>query len=129
MLQIVMFDEQLKRQINNLEKECEQICQRLERLYGQEFAKHGLRLTVECLRTIKGQLAYKEQLFEESYQSSIEIGIINNEEYYPNASIPLWKCKREMFQLVGYLTRANTRDIERKTIMILREMLQEGRQE
>ncbi|MDP4108026.1 MAG: hypothetical protein Q8935_24185, partial [Bacillota bacterium] len=56
-------------------------------------------------------------------ESFIEVGIEHDEEYYPNAYIPIWKCKGEWFQKIGYLTRRNNEQLNSMISSLVKEML------
>jgi hypothetical protein len=125
LLQVVEFTKQLKDQIIRLENECEKISMRLEEQYIGQFQDLGVQLMIECIRSVKGKSAQPSQAFENNYESFIEIGIEREDEYFPNAYIPIWRCKKELFQETGYLTKYNTIEIEKKITLIIKEMLQE----
>lgn len=129
MLQVVDFSEQLEKHIIELETKCEDICIGLQKRFGQDFEKLGVHFIIDFLRTKKGKPAKQSNLFEENYESFFDIGIEENEEYFPNAYIPIWKCKKEMFQLVGYLTKNQPEGIEKKLVKIIIEMFQEKMEE
>lgn len=129
MKQVVEFSQHLKEQINKLENACENISKQLESEYKVQFQGLGAQLLIECIRTIKGKSAKPSQVFEDYYESYIEIGIEKEEEYFPNAYIPIWRCKKELFQETGYLTRYNIEELEGKIKLILEEMLYEKLEE
>ncbi|MDQ0155082.1 hypothetical protein [Robertmurraya andreesenii] len=123
MLQVVELNEQLRDYILNLETASSVICSRLEERYRQEFEKFGVEISIEFLRTRKGKMAESNQIFEEHYESYIEIGIEEEQEYFPNAYIPIWRCRKEMFQNIGYLTKNDPTTIEKKINCLVEEMI------
>lgn len=125
LLQVVEFTKQLEDEIKRLENECEKISMWLEEQYRGQFQKLGGQLMIECIRGVKGKSAEPSWVFENNYESFIEIGIEREEEYFPNAYIPIWRCKKELFQETGYLTKYDTTEIEKKITLIIKEMLQE----
>lgn len=125
LLQVIEFNKQLKSKIIELENESTIICKKLEQQYREEFQKLGTEITVECLRTLKGQLTEQINVFEEHYESFVEIGIEEDDEYFPNAHIPIWKCKKEMFQQIGYLTKNSSSALENKMNCMIQEILHE----
>lgn len=129
LLQIVHFDQQLNDKIVELEQHCSQIAEKIERQYQKEFEQIGVQLVVELARFVKGKYSKSYDVFAENYESIIEIGIENDEGYFPNAYIPIWKCKKEMFQMIGYLTKYQPEQIERKIVGIIEEMLEESGEE
>lgn len=129
MLQIVDFNQRLLDYIKELENNCTSICEKLETIFVHDFQKLHMHITIDVIRSIKGKEADQEQIFDENYESYIEIGIEEEDEYFPNAYIPIWKCKKEIFQLIGYLTRADCSTIEIKIVSIIQEMLQERQAE
>lgn len=129
MLQIVHFDENLKNEVFHIENNCEKLCKMVEQQFEQRFFQIGMEVSVELLRTFKGKQADKGQIFFPGYESFIEIGLIKENEYFPNAYIPIWKCKNEMFYQIGYLTRFDIKNIEMKLNHILNEVYLERTQE
>jgi len=127
--QIVNFNEQLKVEIENFEHSCQQMCAFLEEKYQQAFQVYNARLLIEFMRTLKGNLANPTDLDQDCYESFIEIGIEKDDEYFPNAYIPVWRCKKEYFQKIGYYTKYDIEGIERKITLIIEEMLQEKKEE
>lgn len=123
MLQVVELNEQLRDYILNLETASSVICSRLEERYRQEFEKFGVEISIEFLRTRKGKMAESNQIFEEHYESYIEIGIEEEQEYFPNAYFPIWRCRKEMFQNIGYLTKNDPTTIEKKINCLVEEMI------
>lgn len=122
MLQYVNFDEKLKKQVMTIELNCEEICREIERKSQSLFLPFGLTLSVELLRTRKGKKASQDHIFSEGYESYVDIGYYRNEEYYPNGYIPIWKCKRDFFHIIGYLTRYDIHVIEKKIEYMLDEI-------
>jgi hypothetical protein len=100
---------------------------RLEECYFFVFQQYGIHVVIDLVRCQKGKNTDEDNIFEESYESFIEISIEKDEDYYPNAYIPIWKCQRDMFSLIGYVTKWNIKEIERKVTRILQEMLAEAR--
>ncbi|MDZ5474644.1 hypothetical protein SM124_23670 [Bacillus sp. 31A1R] len=126
MKQVVEFNEQLKVTIMELEKTCEHIANQMERKHSKDFSENAQKIIVELVRGMKGKAATENDVFEEDYESYIEVAIECGEEYHPNAYIPIWKCKNEWFQMVGYITTSNSSDIELKLDHIVREILEEN---
>ncbi|AIE60408.1 hypothetical protein [Bacillus methanolicus] len=126
MRQIIQLDDKLKLEIMNFEKSCEQICQRQKDKYYDLFNKKGKQLAVELIREKKGKIAAANEVFDENYESYIETGIVEEDEYFPDAYIPLWKCKNEWFQIIGYMNEDSLSDIEKKLEKIILEMLEEA---
>ncbi|TKC19572.1 hypothetical protein [Robertmurraya kyonggiensis] len=129
MLQVIDFNKQLKDQIWNLENRCSEMCKQMEEKYSSAFQNLDAHLTIDCLRTLKGKVAEQTNVFDPSYESFIEIGLEKDDEYYPNAYIPIWRCKSELFHEVGYMTKNNLSELERKVDQMLKEMLQERLEE
>jgi hypothetical protein len=107
----------------DLEKKCELICRGLEQKYQSEFNQHNQQLVIEFMRTLNGQTVTNQNLLDINYESSIEIGVEQDDEYYPNTTIPIWKCKSEWFQKIGYLTRRDANQLEEMISSIVMEML------
>ncbi|RDU36452.1 hypothetical protein DRW41_13040 [Neobacillus piezotolerans] len=121
MKQIIHFDDHLKKEILKLEEVCENVCSTVEKAYQQDFERHGQKLVLELIRSKKGKKQPEGECFEDDYESFIEIGIEQEDDYFPNGYIPLWKCKEEWFQKTGYLTEKD----ETKIIAMVREMVKE----
>ncbi|GIN60898.1 hypothetical protein J27TS8_08910 [Robertmurraya siralis] len=125
MQQVVNFDDQFKEKIVEFEKECEKVCAYFENKYQKKFQNYDLQLLIEFTRTIKGKMAKSSDIYDDDYQSFIEVGIEKDEEYYPNAYIPIWRCKMDLFQKIGYFTDYDIKGIKRKILLIIEEMLEE----
>lgn len=125
MLQVVDFNKQLKDDILQLEKECASICKKLEDVYTDDFQNLGAKVLIDFVRTVKGKVTDQNHILDDNYESYVEIGIEKEEEYFPNAYIPIWRCKKELFQDIGYLTKYDASGMERKINHILQEMLHE----
>lgn len=123
MKQIIQVDDNLKKKIIDLEIAVEALCQKLEQKFQPEFKNNGRYLVIELLRTKNGEVTTNEEILENYYESSVEIGIEHGEEYFPNTSIPVWKCKTEWFQKIGYLTNKNTMELQKMISSLVMEML------
>ncbi|GLB61151.1 hypothetical protein [Cytobacillus sp. NCCP-133] len=125
MKQIVELHEETRKKISFLEEECQKLAEKLQNKYKQDFEPVYEQLVVDLIRTIKGKSAANEDVFTMDYESFLEVGIETEEDYFPNAYIPIWKCQQEMFQPVGYLTNLDLNSIEKKMNVMIEEMLAE----
>ncbi|MCM3401688.1 MULTISPECIES: hypothetical protein [Cytobacillus] len=123
MKQIVELNEQTRNQISAIEQKCEKLAEKLLNNYKTDFQTGGENLVVDLIRTIKGRSASENDVFKVDYESILELGIETEEDFYPNAYIPIWKCKQEMFHSVGYLTNLDIDSIEKKMMIMIEEML------
>ncbi|UII54460.1 hypothetical protein LS684_12320 [Cytobacillus spongiae] len=128
MKQYVQFNEQLKQEIHAFEEACENLGKRVEEKYQEPFHLYHEKLLIELIREKKGKRSSKEKVFDQDYDSFLEVAIEVEDEYYPNATIPIWKCKGEWFQKVGYFTKHTLEDLEQKLETILSEMIEERRE-
>lgn len=119
------LNETLSKEVEKIENECELVSEQLKTAFKQSFASFNEKLVIELTRSIKGRQAKKQEIFKEDYESFIEIGLEYNGQYFPNAYIPVWKCKKELFQYIGYLTKYEPIQIKEKMISILNEMLED----
>jgi hypothetical protein len=127
--QFGQLDELLEDKVVLLETTCEEISKQLQTQYQPQFENEGQRILIEVIRSKNGKCAKKHDLYEEDYQSSIEIGIEADGEYYPNGYIPLWKCKREWFEKLGYLTSKSPEEIRKHIEAIVIDMLEEKKKD
>ncbi|MBA4537744.1 hypothetical protein H1Z61_11540 [Bacillus aquiflavi] len=125
MKQFFDLNETLSKEVEKIENECELVSEQLKTAFKQSFASFNEKLVIELTRSIKGRQAKKQEIFKEDYESFIEIGLEYNGQYFPNAYIPVWKCKKELFQYIGYLTKYEPIQIKEKMISILNEMLED----
>jgi hypothetical protein len=121
--QIIHLDNQLEKEIIHLEKECEIICQKLEQVIQAENEQNDIRIIIELIRIKNGKSASSTDVFETDYESFIELGFEHNGEYFPNGYIPIWKCKTEWFQKIGYLTNRSSDELEKIIGLIANEVL------
>jgi len=121
--QIVELNEQTRNQISAIEQKCEKLAEKLLNNYKTDFQTGGENLVVDLIRTIKGRSASENDVFKVDYESILELGIETEDDFYPNAYIPIWKCKQEMFHSVGYLTNLDIDSIEKKMMIMIEEML------
>ncbi|EFV77856.1 hypothetical protein HMPREF1013_01912 [Bacillus sp. 2_A_57_CT2] len=117
------LNEQTRNQISAIEQKCEKLAEKLLNNYKTDFQTGGENLVVDLIRTIKGRSASENDVFKVDYESILELGIETEEDFYPNAYIPIWKCKQEMFHSVGYLTNLDIDSIEKKMMIMIEEML------
>ncbi|PLR98862.1 hypothetical protein [Bacillus sp. T33-2] len=125
MRQFTKLDTSLKEKIVRLETDCERLCENARKIYSLKFKSLGQEPVIEMARTIKGRTAPAHQVFTAGYESYIDIGIEDCEEYYPHAYIPIWKCKEELFQKTGYLTMDSVDVICAKIANMADEMYKE----
>ncbi|WP_264738270.1 hypothetical protein [Cytobacillus firmus] len=123
MKQIVELNEQTRNQISDIEQKCEKLAEKLLNNYKSVFQTGGENLAVDLIRTIKGRSASENDVFKVDYESILELGIETENDFFPNAYIPIWKCKQEMFHSVGYLTNLDIDSIEKKMMIMIEEML------
>ncbi|MBN8200113.1 MULTISPECIES: hypothetical protein [Bacillaceae] len=123
MKQIVELNEQTRNQISDIEQKCEKLAEKLLNKYKSVFHAGGEYLVVDLIRTIKGRRASDNDVFKVDYESILELGIETEDDFFPNAYIPIWKCKQEMFHSVGYLTNLDIDSIEKKMMILIEEML------
>ncbi|KML42391.1 hypothetical protein ABE67_06635 [Cytobacillus firmus] len=123
MKQVVKLNEESRRQISDIEQKCEKLAEKLLNKYKTDFQTEEENLAVDLVRTIKGRHASENDVFENDYESILELGIETEDEFFPNAYIPIWKCKQEMFHSVGYLTNLDIDSIEKKMMLMIEEML------
>jgi hypothetical protein len=123
--QFIQFDEHLRDKIIHLENSCEEVSKSLLTQFQPVFENYGQRLIVELVRSKKGRESSRDELFDEDYESFIEIGIESDGEYFPNGYIPLWKCKSEWFEKIGYMTRRSAETIKEQIEAIVIEMHEE----
>lgn len=128
MEQIIQFDNQLMEKILILEEECQKLSEQFKLQFQTEF-QQGQSLSIDVVRLRKGKEASSDDLFEEDYESFIEIGLEHDGEYFPNGYIPLWKCKCEWLQKTGYLTCREIDDIKKTLTALLNEMVEDYGQE
>ncbi|WP_394141085.1 hypothetical protein [Cytobacillus oceanisediminis] len=125
MKQIVDLHDQTRDKIAYIEEECEKLAKKLHNKYKQDFQTVIEYLVVDLVRSIKGKNAANNDVFTFDYESFLEVGIETEDDYFPNAYIPIWKCKQEMFQPVGYLTDLTMDSIEKKMKVMIEEILSE----
>jgi hypothetical protein len=121
--QIIQLDSKLEKEIILLEKECELICQKLEQVIQAENEKNDKRIIIELIRIKNGKSTFATDVFEADYESFIELGFEHDGEYFPNGYIPIWKCKTEWFQKIGYLTNRSLDELEKIIGLIANEVL------
>lgn len=123
--QIIQLDNELREKVMSVEMASEKTCRKLQADYQDEFKSLGKQIVIELIRIQNGNSAVDIDVFEDNYESFVEIGIEHENEYYPNGYIPIWKVKTEWFQKVGYLTDRIEKDIELIIRSIVTEMLED----
>lgn len=122
MEQISQLNEHIRQEIKDIELECERLGQKLQTVFKEDFHVLKEKIVIELIREVKGRPATREDIFNENYESYLEVGVEKEEVYFPNAYIPVWKCKKEMFQTIGLLMSDNITFLERKLLKIITEM-------
>lgn len=106
----------------DIELECERLGQKLQTAYKEDFYDLKEDIVIELIRKVKGRPATREDIFNDNYESYLEVGVEKEDVYFPNAYIPVWKCKREMFHTIGLLMNENLVFLEKKLKKIITEM-------
>lgn len=122
MKQISHPNEQVRQEIMDIELECERLGQKLQTAYKEDFYDLKEDIVIELIRKVKGRPATREDIFNDNYESYLEVGVEKEDLYFPNAYIPVWKCKREMFHTIGLLMNENFVFLEKKLKKIITEM-------
>lgn len=122
MKQISHLNEQIRQDIIDIEQECERLGQKLQTAYKEDFYDLKEEIVIELIRKVKGRPATREDIFNDNYESYLEVGVEKEDVYFPNAYIPVWKCKREMFHTIGLLMNENLVFLEKKLKKIITEM-------
>lgn len=125
MKQITTLDEDIRTKVVQLENTCEQMINKVKQLLHTTDIEDDREIIVEFIRLRKGSLAKQDEIFDNDYESLIEIGLEINEEYYPNAYIPIWKCKSEWFERLGYMTNDQPNELESKICKMIQEIIAE----
>ncbi len=120
--QISHLNEQIRQEIMDIESECEYLGQKMEDVFKEDFHELKEQIVIELIREVKGRPASREDIFNENYESYLEVGVEKDDIYFPNAYIPVWKCKREMFHSIGLLMSDNLNVLEKKLSNIITEM-------
>jgi hypothetical protein len=127
--QIVHLNDQMKKEITHIEEQCERLGEKLQKFYQDDFNRINERIVIELIREIKGKPATTNDIFIENYESYLELGVEKEIGYYPNAYIPVWKCRREMFQNIGLLISEDFQSLEKKLKKIIVEMCEDHKGE
>lgn len=106
----------------DIELDCERLGQKLQTAYKEDFYDLKEDIVIELIRKVKGRPAKREDIFNDNYESYLEVGVEKEDVYFPNAYIPVWKCKREMFHTIGLLMNENLVFLEKKLKKIITEM-------
>lgn len=107
-----------------MEDKCEKVADQISHKYSTAFIEKNQKLIIEVVRGKKGGFASQQHVFDEFYESYLEIGIENEGEYYPNGYLPIWKCKSEWFEKIGYLTNRSLEEIQGDMEAIVLEMIE-----
>ncbi|QED48286.1 hypothetical protein [Cytobacillus dafuensis] len=126
---IVHLNDQIREEVANIEAECELLGNKLKQIFKEDFHRINEIVVIELIREKKGKPASKGDIFNSSYESYIELGVEKENVYFPNAYIPIWKCKQEMFHTVGYLITLNLQALEKKIKRIILEMWEDHKGE
>ncbi|WP_080845761.1 hypothetical protein [Cytobacillus gottheilii] len=125
MRQIVQLDGHIRQEVAEIECKWEKVAREFSAYYDQKFCMFNEELIIEVIRNQKGKLAAQTDIITPYYESYLEIGIESEDEYYPNAYIPIWKCKQETFQRVGYLTNRTITELGEILHEMIKEMLED----
>lgn len=123
--QIIPVNDELKEKIIEIEDNSEIICKHLVAKYQPKFRDFDAQVVIELIRIKSGKPVSNRELLEGDYESFIEIGFDQRGEYYPNSRIPIWKCKTEWFQKIGYVTRRNAEQLEMMISQLVLEMMED----
>lgn len=129
MKQIVHLNDQVKRDVIQFERNCDEIGKKLQTAYSTDFFQLGETLIIELIREKKGKPATLEDLFSDGYESYLEIAVEKNGVYFPNGYIPVWKCRQEMFDKIGKIVNLSIEALEKKLQKMITEIYDDHRRE
>jgi len=81
------FTPQLEQHIHTVEKSMQELLKSIYAQYKEAFEKKGMEISVEVIRE-------GENPFQPGYHATIQVGILEKDEFLDSLFIPIWHCVR-----------------------------------
>ena len=81
------FTPQLAQYIHTVERSVQELLKSIHAQYKEAFEKKGMQLSVDVIRE-------GENPFHPGYHATIQVGILEKDEFLDGLFIPIWHCVR-----------------------------------
>ena len=81
------FTPQLEKHIHKVERSMQELLKSIYEQYKEAFEKQGMEISVDVI--LEG-----ENPFHPGYHATIEVGILEKDEFLDGLFIPIWHCVR-----------------------------------
>ncbi|MFL0472068.1 hypothetical protein ABEP16_02460 [Priestia aryabhattai] len=81
------FTPQLEKHIHKVERSMQELLKSIYEQYKEAFEKKGMEISVDVIRE-------GENPFHPGYHATIQVGILEKDEFLDGLFIPIWHCVR-----------------------------------
>ncbi|WP_318614389.1 hypothetical protein [Priestia megaterium] len=123
------FTPQLEQHIHTVEKSMQELLKSIYAQYKEAFEKKRMEISVEVIRE-------GENPFQPGYHATIQVGILEKDEFLDSLFIPIWHCVRTFWgirssrklpgsKITGELLEETEEEITKEVIRYLEMQLED----
>ncbi|MDY0940965.1 hypothetical protein [Priestia megaterium] len=123
------FTPQLEKHIHTVERSMQELLISIYEQYKEAFEKKGVQLSIEVIRE-------GENPFHPGYHVTIQVGILEKDEFLDGLFIPIWHCVRTFFgirssrklpgsKITGELMEETEEEIKKEVVDYLKMQLED----
>lgn len=123
------FTPQLEQHIHTVEKSMQELLKSIYAQYKEAFEKKGMEISVEVIRE-------GENPFQPGYHATIQVGILEKDEFLDSLFIPIWHCVRTFWgirssrklpgsKITGELLEETEEEITKEVVRYLEMQLED----
>ncbi|MEO2225920.1 hypothetical protein [Priestia megaterium] len=123
------FTPQLEQHIHTVEKSMQELLKSIYAQYKEAFKKKGMEISVEVIRE-------GENPFQPGYHATIQVGILEKDEFLDSLFIPIWHCVRTFWgirssrklpgsKITGELLEETEEEITKEVVRYLEMQLED----
>jgi hypothetical protein len=123
------FTPQLEKSIHTVENSLQELLMSIYKKYKEAFEKKGVQLSIDVIRE-------GENPFQPGYHTTIQVSILEKDEFLDGLFIPIWHCVRTFFgirssrrlpgsKITGELMEETEEEITKEVVAYLERQLED----
>ncbi|MFP7737213.1 hypothetical protein ACLHDF_28655 [Priestia aryabhattai] len=123
------FTPQLEKSIHTVENSLQELLMSIYKQYKEAFEKKGVKLSIDVIRE-------GENPFQPGYHATIQVSILEKDEFLDGLFIPIWHCVRTFFgirssrrlpgsKITGELMEETEKEITKEVVDYLERQLED----
>jgi hypothetical protein len=123
------FTPQLEQHIHTVERSMQELLKSIYAQYKEAFEKKGMEISVGVIRE-------GENAFQPGYHTTIQVGILEKDEFLDSLFIPIWHCVRTFWgirssrklpgsKITGELLEETEEEITKEVVRYLEMQLED----